>query len=121
MGLPDMSGPEEKWIDAWTWAKRQAIVQMELSFGAKEIWRIIESFESCYSSHWWFAEKLRKSPSAVRRYLRELKQGGYIQIDKQFDRRGQTSNRYTVLNQEDLMARANQIHNDWSAKQKWSG
>jgi predicted ArsR family transcriptional regulator len=67
---------------------------------------------------WWIAETLRKSKSAVRRYLRELKQRGYIDIDDQFDKRGQTSNTYTILDQADLIACANQVFQDWEAKQK---
>ncbi len=116
----------------WCWAKRMAIVQMDLSFGARECWRILEAFPpgNCYPSHYYIAEKLGKSKSAVRRYLRELKLGGYIDIAVRYDDenrrrrqstkhpRGQTSNSYTVLDQQDLIARAQQLVQEWHAKQQ---
>ncbi|MEQ1949646.1 MAG: hypothetical protein ABL995_20815 [Bryobacteraceae bacterium] len=81
-----MSGSDDKLADVWKWAKRQAIGQMDLSFGARECWRILDGFPpgKCYPSHWFIAEKLRKSQSAVRRYLRELKLSGYISINANF-------------------------------------
>jgi hypothetical protein len=38
----------------WKWAKRQAIVRMDLSWGARECWRILEGFPEgkCYPSHY---------------------------------------------------------------------
>ena len=107
-------------------AKRQAIGKMDLSFGARECWRLLEGFPrgSCFPSHFYIAETMRKSPSSVCRYLRELKNLGYIEIVANYDTgfagsrpRGQTSNRYAVLEQVDLVARARQIFEDWSAKQ----
>jgi hypothetical protein len=122
--------------DVWRWAKRQAIVYMDLSFGAKECWRILDGFPlgSSFPSHYFIAETLGKSRSAVRRYLRELKGRGYIQITPQFDKprkgsrsrgdhrppRGQTSNAYRVLDQSDLIARAKLIFQEWQAKQQRS-
>src|SRR5712664_3206185 len=117
--------------DIWTWAKRQAIVRMELSFGARECWRILDGFPEgkCYPSHFYIAETLRKSNSAVRRYLRELEQHGYVEITPRYETdversrgkrrpRGQTSNRYTVLDQPDLIACARQILQEWHAKHR---
>lgn len=119
--------------DIWRWAKRQAIGQMDLSFGAKECWRILDGFPSgsCYPSHYYIAETMRKSVSAVRRYLRELKEGGYIEITARLDGirqgprgksrpLGQTSNDYTILDQPDLIARARQLLQEWRAKQQRS-
>jgi DNA-binding transcriptional MocR family regulator len=107
---------------------------MNLSFGAKECWRILERFPSgsCYPSHYYIAEAMRKSLSAVRRYLVELKERGYIGITPRYDikpakgprprgqyhPRGQTSNNYTILDQPDLIARARQIVQDWEARRK---
>jgi DNA-binding IclR family transcriptional regulator len=126
-----MSAYDDKRLeDVWKWAKRQAISQMDLSFGARECWRVLDGFPpgQCYPSHWYIAEKLRKSKSAVRRYLRELKERGYVRIEEQFDDlrrwspdRGQTSNAYTVLDQADLIARAKQIFQEWEAKQRENG
>jgi hypothetical protein len=115
-----VSGLDDKTKDVWIWARRQAIAQMDISFGARECWRILESLPmgNCHPSHWWIAETLRKSKSAVCRYLRELKERGYIDIDERSDRRGQTSNDYIILDQPDLIARAKQIFQDWEAKQK---
>jgi hypothetical protein len=127
---PDAKNAEE----IWRWAKRQAIVRMDLSFGARECWRILEAFspDSCFPSHWYIAETLRRSSSAVRRYLRELKQGRYIDIVARRDEgnirqprstrrpRGQTSNNYVLLDQPDLIAVARQIVQEWYAKQKRS-
>jgi len=122
-----MSSSDDKRAGIWTWARRQAIGQMDLSFGARECWRILEGYPpgQSYPSHWYIAEKLRKSRSAVRRYLRELDAGGYVRITAQFDEvrrpgryRGQTSNAYTILDQEDLIARATQIFQDHEAKHK---
>ncbi len=79
--------------------------------------------------------KMRKSVSAVRRYLQELKGHGYIEITLRIEDeprwpadadksagprppRGQTSNMYTILDQEDLIARAQQIMQEWDAKRK---
>jgi len=114
----------------WVWAKRQAISKMDLSWGAKEAWRILEAFPAnhCFPSHWYIAERLLKSRSAVRRYLRELEEKGYIATTPRHDEmkasksskhrtpRGQTSNAYTILDQPDLIARARQILEDWHAK-----
>jgi DNA-binding IclR family transcriptional regulator len=100
---------------------------MDLSLGARECWRMLEAFPpgKCYPSHYHIAEKLRKSESAARRYLAELKRLGYIEIVFRFDAsrskrapRGQTSNSYTLLDQPDLIARARQIVQDWAAKRK---
>ena|ERR1035441_3188873 len=73
--------------DLWTWAKRKAIGQMDISLGARECWRILEAFPSgsCFPSHYYMAETMHKSPSAVRRYLKELKNRGYIEIAAQYD------------------------------------
>jgi hypothetical protein len=122
--------------DIWRWAKRQAIGQMDLSWGARECWRILEAFPpgQCYPSHWYIAERLRRTRSAVRRYLRELNERGYIEISPRYDDdntqarrpranrppRGQTSNDYVVLDQPDLIAAARQIVQDWKAKQHQS-
>jgi hypothetical protein len=119
--------------DIWKWAKGNAIGSMDVSLGARECWRLLYSFpvDRCYPSHFWIAEKMHKSVSAVRRYLAELKQNGYIEITVQYDDdinrpgdrrfrsrkpRGQTSNRYTVLDQPDLITVAQQIVQDWYAK-----
>jgi hypothetical protein len=121
--------------DVWRWAKRQAIAQMDLSWGARECWRMLDAFPpgQCYPSHWYIAEKLRKSLSAVRRYLKELKKRDYIDISARYDddvrrrrvrrsgpdrSRGQTSNSYTLLDQPDLIACARQIVQDWKAKRE---
>jgi len=116
----NMSGSGDNRKELWIWAKRQAIGKMDLSFGARECWRILEGFPTgkCYPTHWWIAENLNKSKSAVRRYLRELEQRGYIGIVERFNRLGQRSNTYTVLDQPDLIARATQIFQDLEAKQK---
>src|SRR5436305_9574402 len=115
---PEAQGKAE---DIWRWCKRQAIGQMDLSFGARECWRIIEGFPPgrCYPSHYFIAEILQKSVSAVRRYLRELKGCGYIASEARYNNdnkrpgalrnrrhkpRGQTSNNYVVLDQPDLIA-----------------
>ncbi len=93
---------------------------MDLSLGARECWRILDGFPTgrCYPSHYFIAETMLRSASAVRRYLRELKERGYIDIGERFNRRGQRSNTYTILDQTDLVARANQILQEWAAKQK---
>jgi DNA-binding transcriptional MocR family regulator len=107
---------------------------MDLSFGARECWRILDAFPEghAYPSHYYLAEKLRMSRSAVRRYLRELKEAGFIQIRPRYDDenpqpravrksdrpRGQTSNLYVVLNPADLVACAQQIIQDWTAKRQ---
>jgi hypothetical protein len=116
--VTNISGSGDKRKDTLIWAKRQAIGKMDLSFGARECWRILEGFPTgrCYPSHYFIAETMRKSKSAVCRYLRELKERGYIDIDKRSDRRGQTSNGYIILDQPDLIARANQIFQEWAAK-----
>ena len=116
--------------DMWKWAKRQAIGRMHLSFAAKECWRILDGFPagSCYPSHYFIAETMRRSDSAVRRYLRELEQHGYIRITAQFDSArpgqkkplGQTSNSYAMLDQPDLIAWATQILQEWHAKHQKS-
>jgi len=91
---------------------------MDLSFGARDCWRILAGFPEgrCYPSHYYIAETMRRSKSAVRRYLRELKKGGYIDVDERSDKRGQTSNGYFILSQPDLIAR--HILQEWEAKQK---
>ena len=112
--------------DIWTWCKRQAITRMDLSWGAKETWRILEAFppDRCFPSHYYIAERLLKSRSAVRRYLRELEDKGYIAVSARYDEmkrsktskrrtpKGQTSNDYTILDQSDLIACAKQILQD---------
>jgi hypothetical protein len=52
-----MGSSDDKQQDLWTWAKRQAIGKMDLSFGARECWRIIEGFPKgrCYPTHYWIA------------------------------------------------------------------
>jgi hypothetical protein len=113
-----MSGSDDKRKDAWTWAKRQAIGRMDLSLGARECWRILAGFPTgrCHPTHYFIAETMLRSPSAVRRYLRQLKERGYIEIDERSDRRGQTSNDYIILDQPDLIARATKIFQEWAAK-----
>ena len=122
--MSEANAPKEEHI--WRWALGEAIAQMDLSWGARACLRILEAYprDKCYPSHWYIAEKLKKSRSAVRRYLRELEQCGYIKITQQYDdqiarwpNRGQTSNSYTVLSQPDLTACANQIFQEWKAKQ----
>lgn len=123
--------------DVWTWAKGQAIGWMDLSLGARECWRNLYGFPAgkCYPSHCWIAFKMGKSVSAVRRYLRELEDGGYIRITQRIEDqprwpanpdhefagprppRGQRSNMYTILDQEDLIARAQHIMQEREAKQ----
>lgn len=131
----DRANPADVTIDIWCWARRQAIVRMHLSLGAKECWRVLDGFprSSCFPSHYYIAMTMGKSVSAVRRYLKELEQCGFIKITAQFDDkikrpnhgspqqnrpRGQTSNSYTMLDQEDLVARATQIVEEWYAKQQ---
>jgi hypothetical protein len=115
--------------DIWRWAKRQAIGQMDLSLGARECWRILEGFPpgSCFPSHYHIATTMRKSVSAVRRYLKKLEGSGYVEISERYDEnerlnrhrpRGQTSNTYTILDQPDPIARAVQIVQEWRAKQQ---
>ncbi len=70
----------------------------------------------CYPTHYFIAETMLRSPSAVRRYLRELKERGYIKIEERSDKRGQISNDYIILDQPDLIARATQIFQEWAAK-----
>jgi hypothetical protein len=98
---------------------------MDLSWGARECWRILEAFPpgKCYPSHYYIAERLRKSKSAARRYLFELKRLGYVAIVEQFGAsrskrapRGQTSNSYSLLDQPDQIACAKQIVQEWHAK-----
>lgn len=116
------------------WAKRQAIGQMHLSWGAREVGRILDAFREgqCFPSHWWVAERLHLSRSAVRRYLRKLKENGYIEITAQYERydgtgparrrghtpRGQRSNSYTLFDQPDLIACARRILEEWRVKQQ---
>ena len=111
--------------DRWRWAKRRAIGRMDISFGARECWRVLDGFreDSCYPSHWYIAQMLGRSQSAVCRYLRELEQHGYIEICPRLDDtldngrpRGQTSNEYVILEQSDLMACARQIIEEWNAR-----
>ena len=120
------------WQKCWLWALRRAIGQMDISFGAKETWRILEGYnrDDCWPSHLHLALTLGKSPSAVRRYLRELKDKGYIEIHPRYDDgnthrrghkrrapRGQTSNQYFIQEgQPDLMAMAKQIMQELHAK-----
>jgi hypothetical protein len=120
----------------WRWAKQKAIGRMDLSFGAKECWRILAGFPegSCFPSHYHIAETMGKSKSAVRRYLRELAGRNYIEITAVYDTeprngprrrgqrrpRGQTSNTYTIRDQPDLIACATQIAQEWRAKQQTS-
>lgn len=121
--MTGMSSSEDKQRGVWKWAKRQAIGRMDVSLGARECWRILDSFPAgrCYPTHYYIAERMLKSPSAVRRYLQELKEAGYIRITRHFDYRGQTSNRYTMLDQEDLIACAQQILQESQAKRRENG
>jgi len=116
----------------WRWAVKEAIGYMDLTLGARETWRILHGYTGkCYPTHWTIAERLRRSASAVCRYLRELTDKGYIMIEARYDDgttrrpgqlhrkpRGQTSNLYTILKQPDLTARAQQIVQEWHAKRQ---
>lgn len=111
--------------DVWKWAVRKAIIRVDLSWGARECWRLIADFPpgKCFVSHNWLALTLNKSKSAVQRYLRELRDGGYIKIQHRYDDSdwrsyGQKSNVYVVLDQPDLIAAATEIFQDYSAKHK---